>query len=147
VFVFVFFGLVATVGTTYVAVERITGASIVTGCAAGCLACSLLVVNNLRDIPGDTVAGKRTLAVRLGDARTRVLYVALLVAAGLLVLGAAAWRPWVLLALLAAPLARPAVVAVRGDARGPALIPVLGATGRFQLAFGALATLGLLLSS
>jgi 1,4-dihydroxy-2-naphthoate octaprenyltransferase len=147
VFVFVFFGLVATVGTTYVAVERIPGVSVVMGCAAGCLACSMLVVNNLRDIPGDTVAGKRTLAVRLGDAHTRTLYVALLVVAGLLVLGAAAWRPWVLLALLAAPLAGPAVAAVRSGARGPALIPVLGATGRFQLAFGALATVGLVLSA
>jgi 1,4-dihydroxy-2-naphthoate octaprenyltransferase len=147
VFVFVFFGLVATIGTTYVGVERITGLSIVMGCAAGCLSCSMLVVNNLRDIPGDTAAGKRTLAVRLGDARTRILYVALLVAAGLLVVGAAAWRPWVLLALLAGALARPAVVAVRNGARGPALIPVLGATGRFQLVFGALATIGLLISS
>jgi 1,4-dihydroxy-2-naphthoate octaprenyltransferase len=147
VFVFLFFGLVATLGTTYVAVERITGVSIVMGCAAGCLACSLLVVNNLRDIPGDTVAGKRTLAVRLGDARTRLLYVALLVAAALLVIGAAAWRPWVLLALASIVLARPPVQAVRSGARGPALIPVLGGTGRLQLAFGALATIGLLLSS
>jgi 1,4-dihydroxy-2-naphthoate octaprenyltransferase len=147
VFVFVFFGLVATVGTTYVAVERITALSIVLGCAAGCLACSMLVVNNLRDIPGDTAAGKRTLAVRLGDAQTRILYVALLVAALLLVVGGALWRPWVLLALLAGPLARAPVAAVREGAHGPALIPVLGGTGRFQLAFGALATLGLLLSS
>jgi 1,4-dihydroxy-2-naphthoate octaprenyltransferase len=147
VFVFLFFGLVATLGTTYVAVERITGVSIVMGCAAGCLACSLLVVNNLRDIPGDTVAGKRTLAVRLGDARTRVLYVALLVVAALLVIGAAAWRPWVLVALASIVLARPPVHAVRSGARGPALIPVLGGTGRLQLAFGALATIGLLLSS
>jgi 1,4-dihydroxy-2-naphthoate octaprenyltransferase len=147
VFVFVFFGLVATVGTTYVAVERITGASVILGCAAGCLACSMLVVNNLRDIPGDTGAGKRTLAVRLGDARTRLLYLALLVAAALAVIAAAPWRPAVLLALLAAPLALPAVTAVRQGARGPALIPVLGATGRFQLVFGALATVGLVLSS
>ena len=71
VFVFVFFGLVATVGTTYVAVEAITGVAWVMGCGVGALACALLVVNNLRDIPTDTVAGKRTLAVRLGDAATR----------------------------------------------------------------------------
>ena len=64
---FTFFGLVATVGTTYVAVEKITGLSAVMGCAAGSVICALLVVNNLRDIPTDTVAGKRTLAVRLGD--------------------------------------------------------------------------------
>jgi len=147
VFVFVFFGLVATTGTTFVAVERITGLSIVMGCAAGCLACALLVVNNLRDIPGDTVTGKRTLAVRLGDGRTRLLYMALLVAAGLLVVGAAFWRPAVLLALLSGPAARPAVVAVRDGARGPALIPVLGGTSRFQLVFGALAVIGLLVSA
>jgi 1,4-dihydroxy-2-naphthoate octaprenyltransferase len=146
-FVFVFFGLVATMGTTYVAVERVTGLSVVMGCAAGCLACSLLVVNNLRDIPGDTVAGKRTLAVRLGDARTRVLYVALVAAAFLLLAVAALWRPWVLLALLAVVLARPPVAAVRSGAHGPGLIPVLGGTGRLQLAFGALATVGLVLSA
>ena len=146
-FVFVFFGLVATVGTTYVAIERFTGLSVVMGCIAGALACAMLVVNNLRDIPGDTAAGKRTLAVRLGDAGTRVLYIALLVAAGLLVVVAALWRPAVLLALLAGPVARPAAVAIRNGARGPALIPVLGVTGRFQLVFGALATAGLLLSS
>ena len=87
---FVFFGLVATLGTTYVAVERITGLSIVMGCAAGCLSCALLVVNNLRDIPSDTTAGKRTLAVRLGDARTRAFYVVLLGAAFALVAVAAA---------------------------------------------------------
>jgi len=148
VFVFVFFGLVATVGTTYVAVERITGLSVVMGCAAGCLSCALLVVNNLRDIPSDAAAGKRTLAVRLGDGGTRVLYVALLLAAELLVIvAAAAWRWPVLLALLAGVLAVPAVGAVRTGARGPALIPVLGATGRLQLAFGALATLGLLIGA
>ena len=78
---FVFFGLVATVGTTYVSVETITGLSVVIGCAAGFVACALLVVNNLRDIPTDRVAGKRTLAVRLGDRHTRWLYVALVAAA------------------------------------------------------------------
>jgi 1,4-dihydroxy-2-naphthoate octaprenyltransferase len=147
VFVFVFFGLVATVGTTYVAVERITGLSVVMGCAAGCLSCALLVINNLRDIPSDTAAGKRTLAVRLGDARTRWLYVALVTAAFVLVVVAAAWRPWVLVALLAAAMAAVPVRAVRDGARGPALIPVLGATGRLQLAFGVLATVGLLIGS
>ena len=81
VFVFVFFGLVATVGTTYVAVERVTALAVVAGCGVGCLACALLVVNNLRDIPTDTAAGKRTLAVRLGDPRTRWLYVGLVVGA------------------------------------------------------------------
>jgi 1,4-dihydroxy-2-naphthoate polyprenyltransferase len=146
-FVFVFFGLVATIGTTYVAVGRITGLSIVMGCAAGCLSCALLVVNNLRDIPSDTTAGKRTLAVGLGDRRTRALYVVLLVAAFVLVAVAAAWRPWVLIALLAAPLAVVPARAVLSGARGPALIPVLGGTGRLQLAVGALATIGLVVGS
>ena len=99
VFVFVFFGLVATVGTTYVAVERLTALAVVMGCAVGCLACSLLVVNNLRDIPSDARAGKLTLAVRIGARRTRWLYVGLVGAAYVLVLVAALWRPWVVLAL------------------------------------------------
>ena len=94
VFVFVFFGLVATVGTTYVSVEKITGLSVAIGCAAGFVACALLVVNNLRDIPTDRVAGKRTLAVRLGDRRTRWLYVALLAAATIaVVVGAVGLAP------------------------------------------------------
>ena len=94
VFVFVFFGLVATVGTTYVSVETITGLSVVIGCAAGFVACALLVVNNLRDIPTDAAAGKRTLAVRLGDRRTRWMYVALVVATfGAVVVAAVVWRP------------------------------------------------------
>ena len=78
---FVFFGLVATVGTTYVQAEEVTAASVLAGIGCGALACAILVANNLRDIPTDEVAGKRTLAVRLGDRRTRVLYVALLVTA------------------------------------------------------------------
>ncbi|HAP76504.1 MAG TPA: 1,4-dihydroxy-2-naphthoate polyprenyltransferase, partial [Acidimicrobiaceae bacterium] len=75
VFVFVFFGLVATVGTTYVVGEQLPAVSWLAGCAAGSLACALLVINNLRDIPTDRAVGKRTLAVRLGDGRTRVFYV------------------------------------------------------------------------
>jgi 1,4-dihydroxy-2-naphthoate octaprenyltransferase len=145
-FVFVFFGLVATVGTTYVAVERVTALAVVMGCAAGCLSCALLAVNNLRDIPSDTVSGKRTLAVRIGDPRTRWLYVGLVVAAfALAVVAAVGWRWQVLLALLAAGVAVPPVGAVRAGARGQALIPVLGRTGQLQIAYGALAALGLAL--
>ena len=143
VFVFVFFGLVATVGTTYVATETITWRSVVTGCAAGAIACALLVINNLRDIPTDREVGKRTLAVRLGDRRTRWLYVALLAATFAAFALVAIGRPWVLVALVAAPLAIQPARTVLGGATGPALIPVLGDTGRLQLALGALATLGL----
>lgn len=144
-FVFVFFGLVATAGTTFAAVERITGLSLVMGSAAGALACALLVVNNLRDIPTDTAAGKRTLAVRLDDHRTRRLYVALLGAAFALAAVAAAWRVPVLLALISMPLALAPARAVLRGARGPELIEVLGVTGRLQLAFGVAATVGLAL--
>jgi 1,4-dihydroxy-2-naphthoate octaprenyltransferase len=148
VFVFTFFGLVATVGTTYVAVEDITGLSVVMGCAAGCVACALLAVNNLRDIPTDTVAGKRTLAVRFGDARTRWFYVSLIGATfALVAVGAVAWRAWVLLGLLAVPAAVAPVRKVRGGAAGPGLIAVLGETGRLQLAFGLFTTIGLVVGA
>jgi len=148
VFVFTFFGLVATVGSTFIAVEKVTGLSIAMGCAAGSVACALLVVNNLRDIPTDTLAGKRTLAVRIGDARTRWLYVALIAAAfALVMVGAAAWRPAALLGLIAIPAAIPPIGTVRGGAKGPALIAVLGETGRLQLAFGLLTTVGLSLGA
>ena len=147
VFVFVFFGLVATVGTTYVVAERITGASVVIGCAVGALACALLVINNLRDIPTDRAVGKKTLAVRLGDARTRTMY-ATLVAVAFAAAGVVAvvWRPWIALAALAIPLAIAPLRRVRRGATGRDLIAVLGETGRLQMAYGALATIGLILS-
>jgi 1,4-dihydroxy-2-naphthoate octaprenyltransferase len=149
-FVFVFFGLVATAGTTYVLLERLTGAAVVSGVAIGFLACALLVVNNLRDIPTDAVAGKRTLAVRLGDRATRWLYVALVVGAAvvIVVLAVATQRSAVALGALG-PLVLGVVPAraVLDGARGPALIPVLGRTARTQLATGVLLSLGLILSA
>ena len=146
-FVFVFFGLVATVGTTYVIAERITGASIVMGCAVGALACALLVINNLRDIPTDRAVGKKTLAVRLGDSRTRTMYGALVTLAFLAsVAVAVAWRPWTALAVVAVLLAIAPLRRVRGGANGRDLIAVLGETGRLQMAYGLLATIGLFLS-
>lgn len=140
VFVFVFFGLVATVGTTYVLVERITGFAVLWGVALGCLACALLVTNNLRDIPGDTQVGKRTLAVRMGDARTRTLYIGLIGAAFAVVAVFAIGRPVVAATFAAAALAIAPIRAVRGGARGHELIGVLAQTGKLQLAFGLLAT-------
>ncbi len=143
-FVFVFFGLVATVGTTYVVARQVPVAAWVAGTLAGVLACALLVVNNLRDIPSDRIAGKRTLAVRMGDRATRWLYVALLaVAAAAVVATALVASPWALLGLLAAPLALAPARAVAGGATGRELIAVLGATGRVQLVAGALTALGL----
>ena len=147
-FVFVFFGLVATMGTTYVMIERVTWLSFGAAVPVGFLATALLVVNNLRDIPTDALAGKRTLAVRLGERRTRILYVGLLAATFTVVPVVAGWglRPAAALAFVAVVLCRRPAQIVLGGADGPALIPVLGATGRVQLVFGALFALGLLIS-
>ena len=148
-FVFVFFGVVATAGSAYVQEEALSGLALAASIPVGFLATALLVVNNLRDIPGDTASGKRTLAVRLGDRGTRVLYVALLVGAVLMVplVAGLGERPAAAAALAAIPLARRPVIEVLGGARGPALIPVLGATGRVQLVFGGLMAAGLWISA
>jgi len=148
-FVFVFFGVVATAGSTYVQTGSLEGLGLAASVPVGFLATALLVVNNLRDIPGDTQVGKRTLAVRLGDARTRYLYVGLLVATFVAVplVAGLGGRPAGALCLAAVLLAAKPVTDVLSGARGPALIPVLGATGRVQLAFGALLTLGLAISA
>jgi 1,4-dihydroxy-2-naphthoate polyprenyltransferase len=141
--VFVFFGVAAVAGTAYVQMDRVTWLALAACVPVGLLACALLVVNNLRDIPSDTVAGKRTLAVLIGDRRTRLLYGSCtLIPFGMLVVIAFA-RPLVLLALVTLPLALLPVRAIRAGANGPALIGALGQTGRLQLAFGALLTIGL----
>ncbi|HLI52708.1 MAG TPA: 1,4-dihydroxy-2-naphthoate polyprenyltransferase [Acidimicrobiales bacterium] len=141
-FVFVFFGLVATAGTAYVQLGRLPALAVVAAVPVGLFAVALLVVNNLRDIPTDELAGKRTLAVRVGAEATRKLYAACVVGAFGLAAGAAAIRPWAPLALLALPLAAAPVRRVLAGARGPQLLPVLGATGRAQLAFGVLLAVG-----
>jgi 1,4-dihydroxy-2-naphthoate octaprenyltransferase len=146
-FVFVFFGLVATVGSFYVQTLTISWLAVGAGVAMGCLATALLVVNNLRDVPGDTRAGKRTLAVRLGDTRTRRLYVVLVLVPFLVlpVVAGASGRPVAALAFVAVVLARRPVVDVLSGARGRALIRVLGDTGRVQLVYGVLVAVGLFL--
>lgn len=144
VFVFLFFGVVATVGSAFVQIESITAVAVVASIPVGFLATALLVVNNLRDIPTDGPAGKRTLAVRMGDRRTRIFYVALIVAAFVVlpVFGALG-RPLAAIALLAVLVARRPVHRVLEGAAGPALIPVLGETGRLQIVFGVLLAVGL----
>jgi len=145
VFVFVFFGLVAVIGTTYTQAGAVSLGAVAGACGVGFLACGILVANNLRDVPTDSVAGKRTLAVRLGEPRTRTLYAAL-VAASVVAAGVAAvGSPWALLALVTVPLAVPPVRTVVGGATGPALVPVLRDTGRLELVYGALLGLGLAL--
>jgi 1,4-dihydroxy-2-naphthoate polyprenyltransferase len=147
VVVFVFFGLVAVLGTTYTQVGTLDAASWAGATGVGLLACAMLVVNNLRDLRGDAAVGKRTLAVRLGDRRTRVLYAATLAVPFLAAGAAALVHPWALLALLAAPVAVLPVRQVMAGARGRRLVPVLGLTGIVQLAYAALLTAGLLLSA
>jgi 1,4-dihydroxy-2-naphthoate octaprenyltransferase len=144
-FVFVFFGLVATVGTTYVAIEAVPGITWVAASGVGCLACALLVINNLRDIPTDRAVGKRTLAVRIGDRRTRVLYASLIVGGFLAVAVCAGERSWSLLALAALTIAGDPIRKVLEGASGKDLIPILGATGKTQLAYGVLLSIGLAL--
>ena len=148
-FVFVFFGVVATAGSTYVQTGELTALSLGASVPVGFLATSLLVVNNLRDIPGDTEVGKRTLAVRIGDTRTRWFYVSLLVGSFISVplVAGGGGRPAGALALLAVFAAQRPVVAVLSGARGGALIPVLVDTGRVQALFGALLSVGLVLSA
>ncbi|WP_436698979.1 1,4-dihydroxy-2-naphthoate polyprenyltransferase [Nocardioides sp. BYT-33-1] len=147
VMVFVFFGLVAVVGTTWVQTESwgTPGwASVAAGAGVGALACAILVANNLRDIPTDRVAGKLTLAVRLGDRRTRGFYALLVGGSATAVLVLAALTTW--WALLGLGFLLPAVVAARavlGGAQGPALIPVLQRTGVAELAWAVLAGVGL----
>ena len=143
VFVFVFFGLVATVGTTFAAVEQLLWRSWVAGVGVGALACALLVVNNLRDLPTDRDVNKRTLAVRLGDARTRVMFTTLVVVA--LASSVAIADLGVLIALAVAVPALTVVRTIHSGVVGAELIPVLGSTGKLQLLFGVLLSVGLVI--
>ncbi|MGY1729650.1 1,4-dihydroxy-2-naphthoate polyprenyltransferase [Geodermatophilus sp. SYSU D01062] len=146
VFVFVFFGLVAVAGTTFVQTGRVEGLALAAAVPIGLLSVALLVVNNLRDVEGDARVGKRTLAVLLGDRATRRFYVGLLAVAFAVVVAIGVGRPWALLALAAAPLAVPPSRLVLSGGRGPALIAALQATGLLTLATGVLLGAGLALS-
>lgn len=147
VMVFVFFGLVAVVGTTYVQTEEWGDSgwtALVAGAGVGALACAILVANNLRDIPTDTVAGKITLAVRLGDRRTRVFYAQLVALALAALVGVAVLStPWALLGLPFLALAAPATRTVLAGAAGPGLIPVLQQTGLAELVWALGCAVGL----
>ena len=141
--VFAFFGLAAVAGTAYVQMATLSWLGLIAAVPAGLLSCALLMINNLRDIGSDTDVGKRTLAVRLGDPRSRTLYVACLLVPFVIALAVTPARPLTALTLLALPLVLGPVRAVRSGAAGPALIRALGQTGRLQLAFGAALTIGL----
>jgi 1,4-dihydroxy-2-naphthoate polyprenyltransferase len=148
-FVFVFFGVVATMGSEFVHNEHLRWMTFVLSVGVGLLAMALLVVNNLRDIPGDTAAGKNTLAVRIGDGATRWLYGACVLGAFVaVVVAGVSWRLWPLLGTLVAipaafvPLQR----VLQTRAKGRDLIAVLGDTGRLQLLFGVALTVALLVN-
>ncbi|MGW0043753.1 1,4-dihydroxy-2-naphthoate polyprenyltransferase [Rhodococcus sp. NPDC003348] len=141
--VFVFFGLVGVLGTQFVQAERVDWVGLVSAIAVGSFSSAVLVANNLRDIPTDTESGKLTLAVRLGDARTRTLHLALLAVPFVVTLVLVARTPWALLGLLALPLAVKANAPVRSGGRGLALIPALAGTGAAMLVWGAATGLAL----
>ena len=144
VFVFVFFGIVATVGTQYVMSERFTAAGWVASIAVGAYACALLVVNNLRDIPGDTEVGKRTLAVKMGDARTRQFFAVLVVlATASIVWVGVITQPVAMAGLVGVIATRPALNDIAKGLKGKSLIPVLGAVGRAQLILAVTFTAGI----
>jgi len=149
VFVFVFFGLVATVGSAYAQDGTVTLVAVLASLPMGFLATALLVVNNLRDIPTDREAGKVTLAVRLGEARTRILYVVLVVAAYavLVVLLVVTGETWVLLPLISIMLTWRGVLLVRHAPLGARLIEALEHTAKGQLAFAVLFAVGLVLAA
>ena len=144
-FVFVFFGLVASVGTTYLQYEQISALAVGVSVPVELLAVALLVTNNLRDLPQDDLVGKRTLAVRIGDRPTRALYVVVVVMAFLSLPYLSLLRPGALLAFVAVPLAVAPIRSVIKGASGQELIPVLGATGKLQMAYGVTLCVGLAL--
>jgi 1,4-dihydroxy-2-naphthoate octaprenyltransferase len=139
--VFTFFGLVATIGTYYVQTEEITLLSFIVAIPMGTLACAILAVNNIRDRAQDELAGKRTLAVRLGDVTARRVYVSLLVIAHLAAI--ATLIPTALLTLLAVPMSYSISKSVLSGISGKDLIPTLGRTGKLQLVFAILFALGI----
>jgi len=143
--VFVFFGLVAVLGTQYTQALRVDWVGLAMAVAMGSLSSAVLVANNLRDIPTDTDSGKITLAVRLGDARTRILYVVLLVVAFALTLVLMAATPWTAVGLVALPLAVRAAAPVRRGLGGRELIPVLRDTGLTMLVWAVAVALALTL--
>lgn len=145
VFVLLFFGWMATLGTTVTQALTVDGATWLGATGVGLVACAILMVNNIRDIPTDAVSGKRTLAVRLGDHRARVAFAALLWLALLLGALAAFWHLWALVVLVLAPavwlISRP----VLGGAGGRELIPVLRDTGFLAMGYASALGLGLVI--
>ena len=133
VVVFIFFGIVATVGSYYVQVEQISSNALLLSIPMGSLSCAILVINNLRDLNQDKLVSKRTMAVKLGDANTRIFYLLLLVLAQVSAAAAASINNYALLTLLWLPLTYSAANQVLRGASGNKLIIILGKTSRLQL--------------
>ena len=145
VMVLVFFGFVATCGSTYVHLERVPWLAVAAAIPVGLLACAILLVNNLRDVDSDRDVGKRTLAVRVGKARTRMLFRTTVVLSILAVVALAPTAPGAYLALAAAPLAVRPLYLVAAKTDPPSLVQALIGTARLQLVFSALLAVGLAL--
>ena len=139
--VFIFFGIVATVGSFYVQTEKITLMSFIVAIPMGALSCAILTVNNIRDLDKDKVAGKRTFAVRVGNSKARRIYVSLLILAH--IAAVATFIPATLLTLIAAPLTFSVSKVVLSQASGASLIPALSRTGKLQLLFATLFAIAL----
>jgi 1,4-dihydroxy-2-naphthoate octaprenyltransferase len=146
VFVFVFFGVVATMGTTFVINEQLTVVSFLASVVVGCLACALLAVNNLRDIAGDKISNKKTLAVRIGESGARKFYISLFIATGFAVILIALSYSAALIAMLGLAVAVKPIKRVYAGATGADLIDVLVITGRVQILVAISLSVGLLIS-
>ena len=146
-YVFVFFGLFATLGTMWTQAGALSAAAVLGAVGVGAIASAILVANNLRDIPTDIGHGKRTLAVRLGDRRTRMLYAVLIGVSLLTVVAIAVEYPLAALALLASALLWGPLRALRAGATGRDLVPLLGRTGVYELAYAVFLGAGMVLSA
>lgn len=146
VFVFIFFGVVATMGTTFVINEQLTLVSFLASVVVGCLACALLAVNNLRDIAGDQISNKKTLAVRIGESGARKFYISLFIVAGFAVILIALSYSAGLIAMLGLAVAVKPIKRVYAGATGADLIDVLVMTGRVQILVAISLSVGLLIS-
>lgn len=145
-FVFIFFGVVATMGTTFVINEQLTLVSFLASVVVGCLACALLAVNNLRDIAGDQISNKKTLAVRIGESGARKFYISLFIVAGFAVILIALSYSAALIAMLGLAVAVKPIKRVYAGATGADLIDVLVITGRVQILVAISLSVGLLIS-
>ncbi len=145
--VFLFFGVVAVLGTYYVQSQKITFLAICASFPIGAFACAILVMNNLRDRAKDLEVGKNTLAVLLGDRATRILYLSLLMSGGLIGALTAISRPWALLTIITLPVSISLAVKVLKGAGGRDLIPLLQRTALIQLLFAFIYSVGLAISA